>query len=108
MRFLSEESRRQIRSTIERKYAPGPERNAQLFRWLCGRKAVPRRRDFIETFIRIQHKLSGEIVPFRFNRPQRHVEARRIKQERAGKPVRMAILKARQWGLSTMMLAGGL
>lgn len=61
--------------------------------------------DFVkwcEDCVRISDKLSGASVPFRLNAPQRRVahllEERRI----AGKPIRVIMLKARQWGGSTL------
>lgn len=49
----------------------------------------------------IKNKGGGEDVLFRLNRPQRklveHLERRRI----AGQPIRLVLLKARQWGGST-------
>lgn len=51
--------------------------------------------------VRIKCKGGGEDIFFRLNRPQRRfVEA--LERERlAGKPIRMILLKARQWGGST-------
>ena len=53
--------------------------------------------------VKISHKTSKESVPFVLNRPQRrllHVlEERRL----AGVPIRLILLKARQWGASTMV-----
>lgn len=53
------------------------------------------------TYVYIKNKGGGDDVLFRLTRPQRkfveHLEARR----RANKPIRLVLLKARQWGGST-------
>lgn len=52
--------------------------------------------------VRIRHKLTGALVPFILNAPQRKVlevlEADRL----ADKPLRIILLKARQWGGSAL------
>lgn len=52
--------------------------------------------------VRITDKLTGAGVPFRLNAPQRRVAAMMESRRRAGKPVRIIMLKARQWGGSTL------
>lgn len=65
------------------------------------RDVIPSRRGFIETFIRIPDKKKTNIlVPFRFNRVQRRLEAARLRAERLKKPFRAATLKARQFGVT--------
>ena len=59
------------------------------------------------TCIRIKPKLtdetqSGELIPFRLNRGQRKYLKRLMKMVDAGVPVRVVLLKARQWGGSTL------
>ena len=49
----------------------------------------------------IKSKLGGEDVLFRLNRPQRKFVERLEKMRTGGKPVRLILLKARQWGGST-------
>lgn len=51
---------------------------------------------------RIKDKETGRVVPFILNRPQRRVVAMLEEDRRAGRPMRMIILKARQWGGSTV------
>ncbi|MBD5225972.1 MAG: hypothetical protein HDS68_08465 [Bacteroidales bacterium] len=55
------------------------------------------------TCVRIKDKRSSKLVPFRLNRPQRRVlsmmEDKRLDME----PIRMIMLKARQWGGSTLV-----
>ena len=53
--------------------------------------------------VTIKDKLSGRNVPFVLNRPQRRLLAVMEDQRRAGKPVRVILLKARQWGGSTLV-----
>jgi hypothetical protein len=51
-------------------------------------------------FLKIQDK-AGNLIPFKFNAAQKKLLAAIKKQEEAGKPVRIIILKARQMGFST-------
>lgn len=51
----------------------------------------------------VQDKLTGADIPFRLNRPQRKVLAVVEAQRTAGQPMRLIILKARQWGGSTFV-----
>ena len=55
------------------------------------------------TCVRIRHKLTGQMVPFVLNRPQRRVLGIIEEQRKAGKPLRLIMLKARQWGGSTLV-----
>lgn len=59
-----------------------------------------RRREWIERYFRIRTK-KGEIVPLVLNHAQRQLEATILRIERAKKPVRIQILKARKEGIST-------
>lgn len=58
-------------------------------------------REYIEHFLRIRTK-DGEVRPLIMNPPQRRLYDAIAKQWRAGKPVRIIILKARQMGFSTL------
>lgn len=49
----------------------------------------------------IKRKGGGRDVLFRLNRPQRRLVGRLEKMRKAGKPIRLILLKARQWGGST-------
>lgn len=51
----------------------------------------------------IKHKLQGKDVSFILNRPQRRVAGILEAQRRAGKPLRLIMLKSRQWGGSTVV-----
>lgn len=53
--------------------------------------------------VTIRDKLSGLSIPFVLNRPQRRLLAVMEGQRTAGKPVRVILLKARQWGGSTLV-----
>lgn len=55
------------------------------------------------TCVRIKDKRSGRLVPFRLNRPQRRVAAMMERRRRGGEPIRIIMLKARQWGGSTLV-----
>lgn len=53
--------------------------------------------------VRIKHKTEFRYVPFVLNRAQRKVLAVMERQRKAGVPVRVIVLKARQWGCSTLI-----
>jgi hypothetical protein len=51
----------------------------------------------------IKHKLTGEDMRFRLNYPQRRLLAVMEEDRMNGRPVRVILLKARQWGGSTIV-----
>ena len=53
------------------------------------------------TFVYIKNKGGGEDVLFRLSRPQRKFVRRLEAKRKANKPIRIVMLKARQWGGST-------
>lgn len=53
------------------------------------------------TFAKIKNKDGGDDIPFRLNRPQRKLIEKLEQMRTAGKPIRLILLKARQWGGST-------
>lgn len=53
------------------------------------------------SFVRIKRKGGGDDVLFRLTRPQRRLVSIFEERRRAGKPIRLVLLKARQWGGST-------
>lgn len=53
--------------------------------------------------VSITHKLTGALVPFALNAPQRRVLAELERQRLAALPIRLILLKARQWGGSTLI-----
>ena len=59
---------------------------------------------FCEKFIKIKNK-EAEIVPFILHKYQVRLWELMQRQEKAGKPVRVLVLKSRQLGFSTMMQA---
>lgn len=54
-------------------------------------------------FFMIQPKKGGDYIHFRLNYPQRLVIARLEEMRLSGQPIRLVILKARQWGGSTLV-----
>lgn len=66
--------------------------------WRC------RRRQWIERFVWVKTK-GGKLTRLILNDVQRRLEAEVIRMERAGVPVRIIILKARQMGCSTYIAA---
>jgi len=71
------------------------------------RKGNPRRiglRRFVERFFFVKTK-DGDVQPFILNDSQRRLLAEIVRMERAGVPVRLIILKARQQGFSTFIAA---
>lgn len=53
------------------------------------------------SFCRIKDKVTGGDVPFSLNYPQRKLVSTFEAQREAGEPIRLVLLKARQWGGST-------
>ena len=54
------------------------------------------------TCAKIQDKLTKKMIPFKLNRGQRKLLGRYESQRLAGKPIRVILVKARQWGGSTL------
>lgn len=55
--------------------------------------------------VTITDKLTGQPIAFELNAPQRRVLGIMEEQRKAGRPIRLIMLKARQWGGSTLVLA---
>lgn len=55
------------------------------------------------TCVVITDKITSRDIPFRLNRPQRRLTAILETERRAGRPLRLIMLKARQWGGSTLI-----
>ena len=53
--------------------------------------------------VKIEDKATGRLIPFVLNQPQRKLLAVMERQRTAGEPVRIILLKARQWGGSTLV-----
>ena len=54
--------------------------------------------------VAIRHKIKGRMVPFVLNMPQRRVLAVLERDRLDSRPLRLILLKARQWGGSTLIL----
>ena len=54
-------------------------------------------------FVKIKDKKGQNDIPFILNRPQRRLLAMLEEMRLAGKPIRLIMLKARQWGGSTLV-----
>ncbi len=53
--------------------------------------------------VKITDKMTGRLIPFVLNRPQRRLLGEMERQRLDGQPVRIILLKARQWGGSTLV-----
>ena len=53
--------------------------------------------------VKIKDKVTSQIIPFVLNRPQRRLVRLLESERRAGRPIRVIMLKARQWGGSTLV-----
>lgn len=60
-------------------------------------------RRWAQECVTIRHKTTGQSVPFVLNRPQTMVLDRLERQRRQGLPIRLILLKSRQWGASTLI-----
>lgn len=58
---------------------------------------------FAVFYVTIRDKISGRDIPFRLNRGQRRLLSRLEEMRKAGVPIRIILLKARQWGGSTLI-----
>lgn len=55
------------------------------------------------SFVRIKDKLGAEDIPFTLNRPQRRILGMLEEMRTTNRPIRLILLKARQWGGSTLI-----
>lgn len=94
---------KQICSTVK----AGKAREVALHQALMDPR-VMRRSEFCQDHIRIADKHTAVWGPWNWNRPQRIVEATRLRFQRAKRPERYVTLKARKWGLSTLWLGYGI
>lgn len=74
-----------------------PEQDAELLQLFRNEPKL-----FIEKFLQLRDKDTGEMVPFRLNAAQRQVYDAMQEMRREGKPVRLVLLKARQLGMSSL------
>lgn len=80
-------------------------RDGRTYLEVVGTRQLPlRRRQWIETCCMVRAK-SGKLVRMKLKPAQRRLEAWILRMERAGVPVRIIILKARQMGFSTYIEA---
>lgn len=106
MKLTDRRARTEIYRAVCNKTKPGPAREVALFQWLYGKKPIPSNREFVESCIKIPHKEDTSIIDVvKLNKPQRHLEAQILRMERQGLPVRLAVLKARQWGITAKRVA---
>lgn len=77
---------------------------AGAFGWRKKNPVAISRRQFIEALVKISDK-DFNIVPLEYNQSQRNLEAMVLRAERANQPVRIVIVKVRQNGISTYVLA---
>ncbi len=78
---------------------PGTEENARL-RW-CRLRCEHDFPFWAYKFVRIKPKGGIDGCPFVLNNPQRHLIGEFEKMREAGEPIRLILVKARQWGGST-------
>jgi hypothetical protein len=94
------------RNLIERNPAPEPGQGLSREEALDLLSNIDRFPEFCERFLKIIPIGGNEAIPFRFNKIQRWVFDRYIREPyRNGVPVRVICLKMRQSGMSTMMEA---
>lgn len=99
---MAEENRRRNRRRLRElrrdptagksRYATEEERLREDFEYWAFRCAM------------VKDKNTARRVPLRLNRAQRKVLAAMETQRKAGKPIRLIVLKSRQWGCSTLIL----
>lgn len=90
--------------TLGMEYDDEEEYNADKLKVVEQFVRIRSRHDFpfwAATYVWIKNKGGGEDVLFRLTRPQRRFIERLEEKRRAGKPIRLILLKARQWGGST-------
>lgn len=94
-----------VRAFIVRYYGEGSVE--MYFEMIVKMLVVARAKDdpafALYVFFRIQSKTTGEMIPFKCNYPQRLVLEELESMRRDGLPIRLVILKARQWGGSTLV-----
>lgn len=83
-------------------------RDSMKFRALVAPDRYPDSKSWIEGLVWTDHKKSGSQVRPKLNRIQTELDRTINAIEAEGRPVRLAILKARRWGVSRYMLWRGL
>lgn len=78
------------------------KKSLEMWRWFCKERCKYDGEFFFATEIKIEHKILLTMVPFVLNRAQRYYFAKLEKLRKANKPIFIILLKARQWGGSTL------
>lgn len=79
-------------------------REKGVYGWRPSNRYRVSRKEWIEQHVFIKD-VRGQIIPLRLNEAQRALEAKTVRIERQGRAVRIVILKSRQHGLSTYIIA---
>lgn len=74
----------------------------EVWRWFCKMRCKHDAEFYFATEIKIEHKILLEMVPFVLNRAQRYYLSELEKLRKANLPIFIILLKARQWGGSTL------
>lgn len=82
--------------------AASDKKSLEIWRWFCQVRCKFDFEFWCATQVKIEHKLTLEMVPFKLNRAQRYYLRFMEQLRKANKPIFIILLKARQWGGSTM------
>lgn len=83
--------------------APRKEHYMEFWRWFNKLRFIYDFEFWCAATVKIQDKRTKKDIPFRPNKPQRRLLAELEKMRLAGIPIRIIIVKARQWGGSTLI-----
>ena len=81
---------------------PSEKKSVDIWRWFCKVRNKYDVEFWCFTQIKIEHKLTLDMVPFKLNRAQRYYLRFLEKLRKANVPIFIILLKARQWGGSTL------
>jgi len=81
---------------------PSEKKTLDVWRWFCKTRCRYDIEFWLCTQITIEHKLSLTKIPFVLNRAQRRYLSRLERLRKKGVPIFIILLKARQWGGSTL------
>lgn len=90
-----------VREEFGAEHEPGEEERSKVVEQLVRLRCLHDFPFWAAMFVYIKAKGGGEDVLFRLTRPQRRFVERLEKKRLAGLPIRIVLLKARQWGGST-------
>lgn len=91
-----------VREEFGAEHEPGEEERSKVVEQLVRLRCLHDFPFWAAMFVYIKAKGGGEDVLFRLTRPQRRFVERLEKKRLAGLPIRIVLLKARQWGGSTL------